>query len=91
LRASHLRAWVQGHEATRLPGCSGCARHAPWPPEAQQLARKLLTSDLPASYSLTASELHRASAKSPTDPACAAGSASSLARSGSWTASSTSL
>ncbi|MDP1587897.1 MAG: hypothetical protein Q8M07_09155 [Prosthecobacter sp.] len=59
LRASYLKACAQGHESTWQPSSSGGARHAPWPDQAQQLARKLLTTNPPASYSLTTSELHR--------------------------------
>lgn len=59
LRASYLKACAQGQEEGWQPGTSGGAHHEPWPAQAQQLARKLLTSDPPASYSLTASELHR--------------------------------
>jgi hypothetical protein len=41
------------------PGGSGGDHRPAWPAAAQQLARKLLGARPPASYSLTASELHR--------------------------------
>ena len=59
LRASYLRARAIGEQAQWQPECSGGSRHPQWSNEAQELARKLLTSTPPASYSLVASELHR--------------------------------
>jgi transposase InsO family protein len=59
MRTSHLLACAQGGGAAWEPQCSGGKRHPDWPDAAQQLARKLLQSDPPASYSSVASELHR--------------------------------
>ena len=59
LRASYLRACAEGRGGDWEPRASGGAHHPVWPPEAQELARRLLRADPPASYSLTASELYR--------------------------------
>ena len=59
LRASYLRACAGGSPARWQPQSSGGARHPQWPVPAGDLARKLLTSEPPASYSLVASELQR--------------------------------
>jgi len=59
LRTSYLRACGAGSAATWEPHRSGGKRHPSWPDAAGQLARKLLQSDPPVSYSCVASELAR--------------------------------
>jgi len=59
LRTSYLLACAQGHEGTWQPGLSGGDHRSPWPPEADQLARRLLCSKPRSSYSAVASELLR--------------------------------
>jgi len=59
LRTSYLRACATNEQQAWQPHSSGGARHPQWPAPAQELARKLLTADPPASYSLVASELRR--------------------------------
>lgn len=59
LRASYLRACADAQAQLWQPHSSGGTRHVAWPAPAQELARKLLQADPPASYSLVASELHR--------------------------------
>ena len=59
LRTSYLAAYAAGRADTWEPQKSGGKRHPAWPDAAEQLARKLLQSDPPASYSCVASELSR--------------------------------
>jgi hypothetical protein len=59
LRASYLRACAGARQQVWEPRSSGGTRHPQWPTPAQELARKLLKADPPASYSLVASELSR--------------------------------
>ena len=55
----YLLAVSRRQQPRWAPGCSGGNRRSCWPAAAQELARKLLKARPPASYSLTASELHR--------------------------------
>lgn len=59
LYADYLKACAQGHAQTWSPGISGGDHYADWPAEVVALAKKLLCSKPPSSYSATASELHR--------------------------------
>ena len=59
LRTSYLRACAAGQSESWEPHNSGGKRHPSWPQDAEQLARKLLQGDPPASYSCIASELLR--------------------------------
>ena len=59
LRTSYLLACAGGTSDSWEPHHSGGKRHPSWPHEAEQLARKLLQNDPPASYSCVASELQR--------------------------------
>jgi hypothetical protein len=59
LRTDYLRACAAGASQSWEPRASGGQRHALWPPDAQELAHKLLRGDPPASYSCVASELLR--------------------------------
>ncbi len=59
LYADYLKACAQGHAQTWSPGRSGGNHRPEWPKDASALAKKLLAAKPPASYSATASELHR--------------------------------
>ena len=57
--ADYLKACAQGFADTWSPGLSGGDHHPEWPKDVIVLAKKLLSSKPPSSYSATASELHR--------------------------------
>jgi hypothetical protein len=59
LYSSWLAAWAHGAHEAWQPKSSGGDRRPAWPADVQALARRLLTSDPPASYALVASEIAR--------------------------------
>ncbi len=59
LYADYLKACAQGQAQTWSPGRSGGDHQPKWPRDVILLAKRLLSSKPPSSYSATASELHR--------------------------------
>jgi hypothetical protein len=55
----YIQARARGCGSTWQPGCSGGSHHPTWPDQVESLVRTLLGARPPASYSFTASEIHR--------------------------------